>query len=66
MAFHTKKTYDKSPFRFRWKRAFWQWLVWLLLLLALFYGMHRYFEYRNQELDKRLEQLRSFFIIQEN
>ena len=35
-----------------------QWLVWLLLVVGLFYGMHRYFEYRERELDKRLEQLR--------
>jgi len=34
-------------------------LVWLLLVLAVFYGMHRYFEYRAQELDRRLEQMRT-------
>lgn len=33
------------------------WLVWALVVAALFYAMHRYFEYRNGELDKRLEQL---------
>jgi hypothetical protein len=33
------------------------WLPWLLLLAALAIGMHRYFEYRNAELDKRIEQL---------
>ena len=33
------------------------WLAWVLLVAVLFYGMHRYFEYRNRELDKRLEQL---------
>lgn len=33
------------------------WLAWALVVAALFYAMHRYFEYRNGELDKRLEQL---------
>ncbi|MBK9016242.1 MAG: hypothetical protein IPM82_20450 [Saprospiraceae bacterium] len=33
------------------------WLAWALVVAALFYAMHRYFEYRNSELDKRLEQL---------
>jgi hypothetical protein len=33
------------------------WLPWLLLLVALAIGIHRYFEYRNAELDKRIEQL---------
>ncbi|MEZ4960344.1 MAG: hypothetical protein R2830_11055 [Saprospiraceae bacterium] len=32
-------------------------LVWGLLLLALAYGIHRYFEYRNAELDRRIELL---------
>lgn len=35
------------------------WLVWALVVAALFYAMHRYFEYRNCELDKRLEQLQA-------
>lgn len=48
---HRKKT-TASAICFR--------LAWLLLVVALFYGLHRYFEYRNQELDKRLERLRSF------
>jgi hypothetical protein len=33
------------------------WLVCALLLAAIAYGLHRYFEYRNQELDKRIEML---------
>jgi hypothetical protein len=33
------------------------WLPWLLVIIALAYGMHRYFEYRNKELDKRIERL---------
>ena len=33
------------------------WLFWVLLVAALAYGVHRYFEYRNKELDKRLEQI---------
>lgn len=32
-------------------------VVWLLLVVAVFYGMHRYFEYRDDMLDKRLERL---------
>lgn len=66
MAIHTKKIYRKIRFRLYWNRPLSQLLAWMLLVLVLFYGMHRYFEYRNRELDKRLEQLRSFFIIQEN
>lgn len=34
------------------------WAAWVLLLAGLAWGIHRYFEYRNHELDKRLEQLR--------
>ena len=34
------------------------WLFWGLLIAGLAYGIHCYFEYRNHELDKRLEQLR--------
>lgn len=33
------------------------WLPWLLLIAALAYGTHRYFEYRTAELDKRIEKL---------
>lgn len=33
------------------------WLLWVLLIAGLAYGIHRYFEYRNAELDKRLELL---------
>lgn len=35
------------------------WLFWGLLMCGLAYGIHRYFEYRNHELDKRLELLGS-------
>lgn len=31
------------------------WLFWVLFVAVLAYGAHRYFEYRNMELDKRLE-----------
>ena len=34
------------------------WLFWALLVGGLFYGVHRYFEYRTMELDKRLERLK--------
>ena len=33
------------------------WLFGGLLIAALAYGIHRYFEYRTHELDKRLELL---------
>ena len=33
------------------------WLVWALLIGGLLYGIHRYFEYRNMELDRRLERI---------
>ena len=33
------------------------WLAWALVVAVLGYGLHRYFEHRNQELDKRLEQI---------
>ena len=34
------------------------WLVFGALVAGLAYGVHQYFEYRNRELDRRLEQLR--------
>ena len=34
------------------------WLGWLLLLVALAAAMHGYLDYRNRELDKRIERLR--------
>jgi hypothetical protein len=40
-----------------WKTAVRYWLPWLLLMLGLAYGIHRYFEYRDAQLDKRLEQM---------
>jgi hypothetical protein len=33
------------------------WIFWLLIVAGLAYGFHRYFEYRNAELDRRLEQI---------
>jgi len=52
----------KHPFQNRTKAttsAVRYWLVWALLLAAIAYGFHRYFEYRNAELDKRIEKLNS-------
>ena len=46
----TKKKNDLPSFRF--------WLIWALLIAGLVYGFHRYFEYRNVELDKRLERIK--------
>ncbi len=40
-----------------WSAAIRFWLPWLLLTVAIAYGIHRYFEYRNAELDKRIELL---------
>jgi hypothetical protein len=57
MAIYRKQFHHKILLCSGWKKALLHWLAWLLLAAALFYGMHRYFEYRNQELDKRLEQL---------
>lgn len=34
------------------------WLFWLLFVVAVAYGVHCYIEYRNLELDKRLERLK--------
>ena len=50
------------------KRTLLYWLGWALLIAALFYALHRYFEHREQQLDERLEQLsstRSVFHLQE-
>lgn len=33
------------------------WLGWVLLLAALALAMHGYLDYRNRELDKRIERL---------
>ncbi len=35
------------------------WLGWLLLFAALALAMHGYLDYRNRELDKRLERLKT-------
>ncbi|MBK9016597.1 MAG: hypothetical protein IPM82_22365 [Saprospiraceae bacterium] len=34
------------------------WLVWAMLLAAIAYGFHCYFEYRDAQLEKRLERLK--------
>lgn len=34
------------------------WIISILLLALFGFAMHEYFEYRNRELDKRLEQIR--------
>ena len=34
------------------------WLACALLIAGLAYGIHRYFEYRNVELDRRLEMIK--------
>ncbi|MBK7939886.1 MAG: hypothetical protein IPJ82_23625 [Lewinellaceae bacterium] len=47
----------KNRLRTEWKRMLLFWLPWLLLVTALFYAMHNYFEYREQQLEKRLERL---------
>ncbi len=45
--------------RRRWLRfALSYWLAWAVLFAGLAWGVHRYFEYRTRELDKRLERLR--------
>lgn len=41
----------------KWKQAIVHILFWLLLAAALFYGLHRYFEFRERQLDERLELL---------
>ena len=33
------------------------WLLWALLIAILAMGINAYFDYRNRELDKRLEQI---------
>jgi hypothetical protein len=40
-----------------WLFAVRYWLVWALLMATIAYGIHRYFEYRNAELDRRIELL---------
>jgi hypothetical protein len=57
MAVQHKKFHGKPRLLSDWKRTLLHWLCWALLAAALFYGMHRYFEYRDSQLDKRLEQL---------
>ncbi len=34
------------------------WLAWAVVVATMAYGLHRYFEYRNAELDRRLEELK--------
>lgn len=58
MALRCKHFHGKTWLASEWKKALLHWLGWLLLAAALFYGMHRYFEYRDYQLDKRLEQLK--------
>ncbi len=33
------------------------WLFWVLIIVILGLGINAYFDYRNRELDKRLEQI---------
>lgn len=58
MAAHQKPVYGKMHHPFYLKEALLHWLLWLLFAAALFYAADRYFEYRERELDKRLERLR--------
>lgn len=52
-------TLKMTPFE---KKSFYPviryWLFWALLIGGFLYGVHRYFEYRNMELDKRLERIK--------
>jgi hypothetical protein len=57
VAAHTKPVHRNLHHPFPEKPTLRHWFVWLLLVLAMFYGMHRYFEYRERELDKRIEQM---------
>lgn len=57
MAAHQKSHHGKKLQPFSRLETLRYWLLWALLLAALAYGVHRYFEYRNAELDRRLEQL---------
>ncbi len=40
-----------------WPEALRYAVAWLLVVAALFYAMHRYFEYRERELDRRIERM---------
>jgi hypothetical protein len=57
MAAYRKSNHGRKLKPFTGLEALRYWLLWALLIAALAYGVHRYFEYRNTELDKRLEQL---------
>lgn len=57
MAHYPKQVRHLKQRHFTWKSRLLPVLLWALLFAALFYGMHRYFEYRDRELDKRLERL---------
>jgi hypothetical protein len=52
-----KQSEFKAPRLFTIKETLRYWLVWVALIAAIVYGIHRYFEYRNAELDKRIERL---------
>ena len=58
MAVHPIQNHGISLLSLRWRETLLHWLAWSLLVAGLFYAMHRYFEYRDHELDKRLEQMR--------
>lgn len=57
MAHRSKQVRHAKQPLFTWRSRLLHILLWVLLFAALFYGMHRYFEYRTRELDKRLERL---------
>jgi len=42
------------------------WLFWILFLTALTIGINAYFDFRNRELDKRLEQITISYSVQTN
>lgn len=57
MAAHQKSNHGKKLKPVSGLETLRYWLLWALLMAVLAYGVHLYFEYRNRELDKRLEQL---------
>ena len=54
---HTRRTPVHRPGPLIRLSTFRYWLLWALLIAVLAIGINAYFDYRNRELDKRLEQI---------
>lgn len=58
---HTRRTPVHRPGPLIRLSTFRYWLLWALLIAVLAIGINAYFDYRNRELDKRIERLKTSY-----